>query len=497
MGSSAISKKSFAVFLFAYLLANIILLVKFPFFLERPQYFTYAKLLLNSTEWLHSLDFNNCVCGDGPSDITTYRAIGYPFIVATFKVLFGTFANHALITFQLLLWSYSALLLTRLSDELKINAYLKWILFISYLFGWGAFLQHDLATDGIFASIFGITIIYYVRTRHKEENDLFTAKFNFCFGILILGLALIREVIFIIFPIFLLVYFADLSRFKRIKLLLTSAKAAVVTALPILIWIALQVSWNFYRSEGHAFLFLGSRTSLTPRIEHAMVYKPSVINNSILYNTPALKNNILDQIEELHPPRSVAEFTIDPLTKYIQREQNLTEFEITNRVSKEYFRLWKEHPVLLLQLAMEDVYFFKDFMFIFNPIVFIRNYHSYYNGMIKSGNKIATLRDIYRSHEKIKFSDILIIIAENFFRLVSLIIYGYVLFYLLHRTFIARSEENSSTAIPLSLIAIQLAYIAAFSAVHIEMRYLAATMICPQIAAALLINNLIRIKATQ
>ena len=312
------------------------------------EYFKFADIILNSTKWLHQLDFSNGSSHDGLTDVTTYRTIGYPLIIALFKWCFNDLYVNAILIFQILLWCYSSFIFGNFLEEFGFTKFSKWIFILSYLTGWGFITQFQFQTDAVYTSIFTILIIYCARLILREQ--IYTsAKLLKC-GVLLLSCFLIREATLQISLIFISLFLVNIkttiSKNEFKKMIVSMA----VFYMPLIAFVLAQSFWNCYRSGGEFFITLGTRTAIAVPIEHAIELDQKVLQNSVLFDDEA-KNIIYSNHKKMND-LYVKKFNFDVNKWYqlldviidMKKKYSLTECAIDKLIKKEYFRLWMEHP---------------------------------------------------------------------------------------------------------------------------------------------------------
>lgn len=459
---------------------SIFLIWKYPIAMLRPQYAKYADLILSSTNWLYSIDYTNCLCGEGLSDITTYRSIGYPIVIALNKLIFGAYQIYGILFAQLILWFYSAYAFWGFSKEFGLKDKFRLIFIFSYLTGWGWFIQHDCMSDALFTSLFTLLVINIGKLILRDE--LYNSFKNLKIGFLLLGLYLIREVTLQISILFLATYAIQLLNRGTYTSLKKLIKSAFLFYLPIVSFALIQGCWNYYRTGGEFFINLGAKSALLPRIEHAIIVDNSALKDNLLFDEFA-KDRILKQIHDQKLQKlNLNEFYFDfSIIRHNKNHPNLSQPKLTELVKKEYARLWFHYPKVMLYISLKDLIFFKDLMFIFRPLESIEDYYLYYQRFFGSNKKLPHLSDLSQLSIS-QWQDLLFVLFVNACRLISVIIYGMFLFMFgmaASRITKNKGKIDNKDQVILFQTLVYTGYILAYAVIHIEARYLAAVFSLP------------------
>ncbi len=246
--------KSFLSIIFGAIAMKLLFLLGFGYITPSDDalgYIEYAdKILSPNKQWMFNLDLNM-----GGLDISAFRAIGYPFIIAVFRQFFGeSFGYIALVIAQNLLSILVIGYFYLTIRTIQIAQWCKYILCFFILFNANFIYDFAILTDSIFNNLFILALLIMVK--NIINNDKISIKNSLIIGG-ILGLSfLIRA-----FSIYALIAFVPLFIFLIYKNL--ARKQIILMILPIFLLYGAIGAWNTLRS-GHFFIVYNYAVPLQP-----------------------------------------------------------------------------------------------------------------------------------------------------------------------------------------------------------------------------------------
>lgn len=216
-------------------------------------YITYADQILRDSRWLHDQP--------GGGGDASFRMVGYPALIAAFKVFLGDQFGYGILLFQAVLGLAAAASIYGFLREALVDW--RWAFFAALCYATGLPLVFDtfILTDGVYGSVIAIAVASLGRSAIRGGT---TAVQAILVGTMLASAFLIREATLQLVLAFvpLLVIGACGGTCARIR-------SVLLLALPVFVVAGLYMSWNQYRSNAY-FVTTGMRTAaLLPLLEIA------------------------------------------------------------------------------------------------------------------------------------------------------------------------------------------------------------------------------------
>ncbi len=222
---TAITLKSFFLFGFGYIT---------PVY-DAVGYIEYANKILNEEEWLYFLDFSK-----GGLDITAFRSIGYPLIIAICKYFFYENGYIMVVILQNLFSIAVLVYFYILVKNLKISNIIKYI--ICFIFIFCSNFTHDNAilTDSIFNNSFVLALL--LLSNIIVNNSILSNRWALAIGLILAFSYTIRAfaiyAIICILPLVAYIYYKKLGRMQ-----------IILVFIPLFLTYIINGAWNYGRSS--------------------------------------------------------------------------------------------------------------------------------------------------------------------------------------------------------------------------------------------------------
>jgi hypothetical protein len=408
-------------------------------------YEAYADHILSNSNWLHHADLNAFL------DSTIFRMPFYPLLIAANKYLFGpAYWKVFVCIFQVLLLVVSATSINSVCKKLNFSNIQKAFVLIGYLTGHPLLFSFYILTDSLYTSLGVICLCSLTKCLLNEKNRTDCFIVASCLFVL----ALLRETTFYYALTCLPFACYFLLKLKFIKFI----KFILILLLPVYLAVVPIKCWNFHRTQTY-ILTTGLATALiTPQIEFINNYPQHSQSLSLTAYLPS-QQNLMHEDGVLVVKRWIDNKEFD----FIQ---------ITKKFKLDLYRMLFFYPRESLKNALIrtplDIFFVE-----LNPFFTIQEF-------IESilGYKLLHISSVISNFKNLNdypIWELLQVGLVNIFRIFSIAICLLGFFKVGQR--IRYFQHDSRNYIYIALFTQAILWIATYTLVHIEVRYVMSSIV--------------------
>jgi len=312
-------------------------------------YTAYADTILSSTSWLRHIDLTKAVM-----EITAFRVIGYPAILALAKSISPEHFDTVIIVIQTILSLIAAYYVWELTYAFTTSRFLSALSSMIFLSS-NSLYDLSILTDSIYNSLYTILLCLLATKAIKKRT--YSIHQLALLGVLGAASVLVREsgLYFLVFlvPLLILQLGKTLPSTKRIVL------QVMVFLTPAILVVMLYNGWNYYRS-GHAFVTTGAQSAIMTPIVVLGQYGVDVFEGE----TP------LDQVGR----RVVKKYQFKPevwqINDALFRDYQYTAYDIAVAAKKKFCRCLVRYPRAfflyfahrMVRVVLTSFSFFKEYI---------------------------------------------------------------------------------------------------------------------------------------
>lgn len=312
-------------------------------------YIAYADTILSSTSWLRHIDLTKAVM-----EITAFRVIGYPAILALAKSISPEHFDTVTIVMQTILSLIAAYYVWELGYAFTASRFLSALSSMIFL-SLNSLYDLSILTDSIYNSLYTILLCLLVTKAIKRRT--YSIHQLAMLGSLGAASVLVRES-----GLYFLVFLIPLLVFQLVKILPNAERIVLqvmVFLTPVILVVTLYAGWNYYRS-GYAFITTGAQTAIMTPIVGLGQYGVNVFEGE----TP------LDQVGR----RIVKKYQFEPevwqINDALFRNYQYTAYDIAAAAKKKFFQCLVRYPRAfflyfargMVHVVLTSFSFFKEYI---------------------------------------------------------------------------------------------------------------------------------------
>lgn len=412
---------------------------------DSADYLTYAKVMLAGYGWIHSASVE---------DVTSFRMIGYPALIAMSQLAAGPYFGFLLVAVQSTLTLVTMAFLYRVGRGLGLTGWLAACAVLAYSFGVAAVFDLNILTDSLFSNLAVVTICILALAILNRAPVTFAAASGL--GALFAVCILVREVAFFAFPFFALGVFAwgyDGDRSWRRGL-----RAVALFLVPALIVWQGYLAWNQYRT-GYRFMTTGG--------QHAYLMKPVMIEDR---GSAVLDDARLRKAYVATKPLAGGEFftRVREMNVHLYSDAKLNAVERTRLNAGTYATAWLRAPMAMLTLVAQE-YRANQFLLLINFNFALREIKGLAGVENNPGYRAYFVDLLAKPGSKTLAVLVLELIGLGFSGLVFLgFIYGgaYGLW-----AVVCRGDRKPSSFVAAWLLLFYAGFVGMYALIHLELRY--------------------------
>jgi len=311
---------------------------------DTPDFTRFADVILNESSWLHHEDLNQ-----GASPPTSFRAIGYPLVIAFAKSLSTSNWPWIVIGIQLTFSLIATAFVYRLAKMLSGRQWVALFAALCHGVGQNVVLDQTIFTNSLNASLLLIMACHIgISVLSGKQLSVWQSA---TLGAIVLAAFLIREA-----GLYLQVFYWPLVFFWSIrsnKSLLRAVYLVAVFAAPTMIGAEAYKSWNEYRS--------GERYITTPA-QVAMFFPALKLKwrgIETISKDPLLSN--MEPFEDWRGVSSDAQIigTRDEymirITNHMRQFHGYNHVEVARFLTSYFYRNWIDYPRDMMLVTLSNI----------------------------------------------------------------------------------------------------------------------------------------------
>lgn len=438
---------------------------------DTAAYKSYSDLILQRDASLSRIDLRQFYVHP-----TVIRMIGYPALIAFFRLIAGGWWPFAMCLFQMALSFLAAWSFYHFCIRLGLSSTWAAIAVAAYFGAYPVLQDQFLLTDSVFSSIL---LIFFCRA----DALLFTDKSSGAgvlmrAGALLALAALIRDTLplqLIIFaPVFVLAAAGPYQKGARSLLLF----------LPVVLTLTLYAGWNYWRS-GVFFLTSAPQSSFLEPIFNVASRHPEVLEGrDVLVETARQSITTFDASQ------------IWKLNRELYVQHGFNSLEIAKIVRAKYFELWRSHPSFMLEHLVGEL----NWEILFSPFRTVEAIRDLREAVHGYSDWPGIRKLLQRDSSTWRLSELAFLLVVNLSRAAGFVV---MLFFLIGVPvrFIAETRTPEGASQLMRKLAaywvVFIVYILIFAAVHIDMRYLMPVLPLSSATGLLMLRDYLHMRAAR
>ena len=293
---------------------------------DSSDYVLFAEAILAGGDWARELDLSEDLI-----PLTAFRGIGYPALIALFKVLFGGAWDWLLITLQMILSLAATALLWRLAIALTGRTWVA--LFAAWAHGLGLcfVLDQCILTDSLNASlIIGIAAYAGHALATARAPGLGEAL---CLGLVLLLAFLLREAGAVmhlaLWPLVLVWAWKTGGSFRR------AVAVLAVFLLPLGIGVQTYKAWNQMRTGERFITTVGQTAMYHPAVDLVRKGYPVFAEDPLLADAPFASAPL--------PANPGIVFT--QINRHLKAAHGMDALAVTRHANRLFVEHWRRYPL--------------------------------------------------------------------------------------------------------------------------------------------------------
>jgi len=420
-------------------------------------YTSFADLILNTSEWAHSVDLNIIWYPE-----TAFRSIGYPAVIALAKIVSAQSYDWLIILVQFSLSLVTSFLVFCLALCLCERFWLAAFCALAHAISQGMLMDQCILTDSFNSSLLISLICLLGMGILQNQRPTYGKMFGL--GFLIALAFLIREagnqLQYLYWPFAL--YWIYKSSDKGVRKFMLF----VCFIAPMIVFTQSYKSWNEYRTGERFITTAGQTTMYFPALE----LKERGIN-------PFAEDEYLKDLEPYYQPLDqVPQLrNVSVINHHLSQKHGMNAHDISRYAFKKFFGYWVDYPLSMIQVMASRLRS-KQFFLSFMPFETMMKIDFWSTG-IKPFQKKGDL------FEKVKQDQRYDLLAAYLGRQVGRIISGAIMITFiialpvlflrrLKKTQGRLGELDQKEILIFMFWLIYIGYTCAFAMVHLEQRYL-------------------------
>ncbi|MEP4860488.1 MAG: hypothetical protein ABJV68_13145 [Paracoccaceae bacterium] len=297
-----------------------------PVFLpDSDDYVLFANAVLAGGDWLRSLDLHSELL-----PLTAFRVIGYPALIALFKVLFGGAWDWFLIALQMILSLGATAMIWRLTLRLTGRMWPAAVAAAAQGLGLAFVLDQCVLTDSLHAALLTFLAAHMALGLLDRRAPGMVEALGL--GLILLAAFLLREAGAVmhlaLWPLILTWTLKTGGGLRRTGIVL------VVFLLPLMLGIQAYKSWNQMRS-GERFVTTVAQTAMYhPVLDLARRGLPVFAEDPLLSDAPGLL--------PLHPIPGV---TFTAINRHLKTAHGMSALAVARHAETLFYDHWRRHPL--------------------------------------------------------------------------------------------------------------------------------------------------------
>ncbi|MEQ9169896.1 MAG: hypothetical protein RIE87_01700 [Rhodospirillales bacterium] len=297
-----------------------------PVFLpDSDDYVLFANAVLAGGDWLRSLDLHAELF-----PLTAFRVIGYPALIALFKVLFGGAWDWFLIALQMILSLGATAMIWRLTLRLTGRIWPAAVAAAAQGLGLAFVLDQCVLTDSLHAALLTFLAAHMALGLLDRRAPGMVEALGL--GLILLAAFLLREAGAVmhlaLWPLILTWALKTGGGLRRTGIVL------VVFLSPLMLGIQAYKSWNQMRS-GERFVTTVAQTAMYhPVLDLARRGLPVFAEDPLLADAPGLL--------PLHPIPGV---TFTAINRHLKTAHGMSALAVARHAETLFYDHWRRHPL--------------------------------------------------------------------------------------------------------------------------------------------------------